>query len=800
MLRNYFKIAWRNLWKNKVYSGINIIGLAAGMAVTLLIGLWVTDELDYNSHFPNRDRIAQFYQTQTFNGKQGTGSAIPRPLEFAIRESYNQYFEHIVMSSWQIPYYLEVGDKKISREGNAMQEGAVDMLSLEILQGDPAGLKEPSSIMLSESAATALFGDQDPVGQILRLNSEHDMQVTAVYRDIPNNTNFGDMDYLIPWKFYAESQAWIRNAMDSWGNNSFQLFVQLKEGIDMADASEGIRNAKYDRVTDEGRTFNPQLMLLPMTDWYLRGQFENGVQSGGRIEYVWLFAWIGLFVLILACINFMNLSTARSEKRAREVGIRKSIGSSRGQIIRQFLGESLLTSAIAFVLAVAIVLISLGGFNQLTAKEISFPWGNSLFWTSSLAFIILTALLAGSYPALYLSSFQPVKVLKGTFRAGRFSALPRKILVVTQFTISVALIIGTLVIMKQIHHAKNRPMGYNTSGLIQIPVMSQDFSGKYDLMRNEFKTSGAVVEMSASSSPTTSVWSNRSGFTWEGKDPGFQEDFAWVAITPEYASSMGLKITRGRDLSRDFATDSLGVLLNETAVEYMGVQDPIGMLIRDDDDEDPDPPLTVVGVVEDMIMQSPYEPVKQTMFVFDRYENISYYNLRLNPERSVTENLATVEAVFKRQFPNLPFQYDFVDERYAQKFASEERVADLALVFTILAILISCLGLFGLTAFVAERRTKEIGVRKVLGARVSNIWMLLSKDFLQLVLIACLVAFPIAWWMMDGWIQKFTYRTTITWFIFAAAGLGALTITVITVSFQAVRAATQNPVKSLRTE
>lgn len=799
MLRNYFKIAWRNLWKSKVYSGINIIGLAAGMAVTLLIGLWVTDELSYNSHFENKDRIAQFYQTQTFNGKQGTGSAIPRPLEFAIRDSYDDYFEHIVMSSWQFPNYLEIGDKKISREGNAMQEGVVDMLSLDILKGTPDGLSEPNSIMLSQSAAEALFGDEEPVGRILKLNSEHNMEVTAVYRDIPKNTNFGEMDWLIPWKFYADSQEWIRNAVDHWGNNSFQLFVELREGIDMAAASEAIRNVKKD-LNENSREFNPQLMLLPMNDWYLRSRFENGQQSGGRIEYVWLFAWIGLFVLILACINFMNLSTARSEKRAREVGIRKSIGSSRGQIIRQFLGESLLTSAIAFVLAVAIVLVSLGGFNQITAKEISFPWTNGMFWLAAIAFILLTALLAGSYPALYLSSFRPVKVLKGTFRAGRFSALPRKILVVTQFTISVALIIGTLVIMKQIHHAKNRPIGYSTSGLIQIPVMSQDFSGKYDLMRNEFKNSGAVLEMSASSSPSTNIWSNRSGYTWEGKDPDFQEDFGWVSVTPEFMKSMGAKITRGRDLSRDFATDSLGVLLNETAVEYMGVQDPIGMLIRDDDNEDPDPPLTVVGVVEDMIMQSPYEPVKQTMFVFDRYDNISYYNLKLNPERSMSDNLATVEAVFKSQFPNLPFQYDFVDEEYGKKFASEERVADLALVFTILAILISCLGLFGLTSFVAERRTKEIGVRKVLGAKVSNIWMLLSRDFLQLVMISCLVAFPIAWWLMDGWIQKFTYRTSITWFIFVAAGLGALFITVITVSFQAVKAATQNPVKSLRTE
>ena len=797
---NHVKIAWRNLWKNKVYSAINILGLAAGMAVTLLIGLWVQDELGYNSHFPNKNRIAQFYQSQTFNGNVGTGTAIPRPLEFAIRENYGEYFEHIVMSSWQQPNYLEVGDTKISRLGNAMQEGAVDMLSLEILKGDRNGLKEPNSIMLAASAAEALFGQADPIGKTLRLNSQYDMMVTAVYVDIPRNNNFDEMDYLIPWKFYAESQEWIRNGLDNWGNNSFQLFVQLRKGLDMTAASEAIRNAKYDRVTDENRAYNPQLMLLPMEDWYLRGNFENGVQSGGRIEYVWLFAWIGLFVLILACINFMNLSTARSEKRAREVGIRKTVGSSRRQIIGQFMGESLLTVALSYLLAVGIVLISLGGFNHLTGKEISFPWGQLGFWGASLGFIALTAMLAGSYPALYLSSFQPVRVLKGAIQTGRLAALPRKVLVVTQFTISVALIIGTLVIMKQIRYAKERPMGYSTNGLIQIPVMSQDFTGKYDLLRSEFTRSGAVLSMASSSSPSTDIWSNRSGFTWDGKDPGFQEDFGWVEVSPEYAGTLGLQVIRGRDFSRDFPTDSLAVLINETGMKYMGIEDPIGLQIRDEDEEDPSPPMTIVGVVKDMVMQSPYQPVKQTLFLFDRFGDASYYYLKLNPQRSTADNLAAVEAVYKAQFPNLPFEYDFVDEEYGKKFASEERVADLAMVFTILAILISCLGLFGLTSFVAERRTKEIGVRKVLGAKVSTIWVLLSRDFLQLVAIACLVAFPIAWWLMDGWIQKFTYRTSISWVLFVLAGVGALVITVITVSFQAVRAATQNPVKSLRTE
>jgi putative ABC transport system permease protein len=539
---------------------------------------------------------------------------------------------------------------------------------------------------------------------------------------------------------------------------------------------------------------------LPMNDWHLRSNFENGVQSGGRIENVWLFAIIGVFVLFLACINFMNLSTARSEKRAMEVGIRKAIGSNRKQLIYQFLSESLLIVLFAFAVAIVLVVVSLNGFNNLASKVIIFPWSNVQFWGYSIIFILFTALISGSYPALYLSSFKPIKVLKGTFRVGRFAALPRKILVVVQFTVSVALIIGTLVVMSQIQYSKDRPVGYEKAGLIQIPVMSRDFTGKQDFMRNQFLVSGAVIEMSTSSSPTTQVWSNRGGYTWEGKPEGFQEDFAWTQVSYEYVKSLGMKIIEGRDFSREFATDSNAVLINKTAVAYMGITNPVGKFIRDSDTEDPNPPLQIIGVVEDKITQSPYSPVKQGLYAFDREGNINYYNLRLNPNKSVSNNLSVVEATFKKHFPNLPFRFEFVDEEFAQKFAAEERVASLARVFTILAILISCLGLFGLASFVAEQRTKEIGVRKVLGATVRNLWVLLSKDFVQLVIIALLISTPIAYYVMSQWIQKFAYRTDISWWIFLAAGMGAIIITLITVSFQSVKAALTNPTKSLRTE
>jgi len=799
MIKNYFKIAWRSLLKNKAYSIINIGGLALGMAVTLIIGLWIQDELSHDNYFKNKDKIALVFQSQTFNGKTGTGPAIPRPLEMALREGYGDNFRYLVMSSWNNDQYLKYKEISISKSGKFMQSEAPEMLDLKILKGEKEGLRELNSIMLSESVALALFGSEDPIGKVVKVNSQYDMMVTSVYENIPFNTSFYDTQFIMPWKKYISTREWVKNAVDNWGNNSFQLFVQIAANANMNEVTATIKDVKK-TLNEDTAEFNPQLFLFPMNEWYLRSNFENGKQTGGRMKYVWLFGIIGGFILILACINFMNLSTARSEKRAKEVGIRKSIGSQRSQLIKQFLSESFLVVVFAYCIAILLVILSLNGFNELAKKEIVFPFANPIFWLISIAFIMFTALLAGSYPALYLSSFKPVEVLKGTFISGKYSGTPRKILVVVQFTVSVAFIIGTVIVMQQINFAKNRPVGYDKEGLVEVPVMSQDFIGKYKLMRKEFLGSNAVVEMSTSSSPTTQIWSNRSGYLWEGKPEGFQEDLAWTAVSAEYAKSLNLKIVAGRDFSREIATDSNAVLINQTAVKYMGLINPIGKFLKDDDDEDPEEPLKIIGVVQDMIAQSPYEPVKQGIYVFDKYDNASYYNLRLNPKYSASQNLTTIEGIFKEHFPGIPFQYNFIDEKYGVKFAAEERVGTLSGIFTALAILISCLGLFGLTSFVAERRTKEIGVRKVLGASVFNVWNMLSKDFLKLVIISCFIAIPIAYYVMNGWLQEYPYRIILSWWIFVLAMLGAVLITIITVSFQAIKAARANPIKSLRTE
>ncbi len=799
MIRNYIKIAWRNLVKNKGYSFINIFGLALGMAVTLIIGLWIADEINYNSYFKNKPQIAQVYQTATYGGVTSTGTAIPRPLESVLREEYASKFKHIILASWKQPMTLRINNNVISQSGISIQEEAPEMLGLDILIGDKNGLKEKNSIMISQSCAKALFGNVDPVGKIINVNDRDDLMVTAVYKDIPQNNSFSDVKFLIPWKHYIEAVPWVKYSMDQWITSHFQLFVQMAENTNTHQVSKTITNIKSEKEPKEAE-YKPEFFLFPMDEWHLRSNFENGVQTGGRIENVWLFGIIGVFVLFLACINFMNLSTARSEKRAMEVGIRKTIGSTKAQLVKQFLTESFLVVILAFSIAIGLTLLFLDHFNALAGKAITFPSNNGIFWIVAFLFIVITALVSGSYPALYLSAFHPIKVLKGTYKAGKMSALPRKILVVAQFSVSAVLIIGTLIVMSQIEFSKNRPIGYKTEGLIQIPVTGSESKGKVDLMRNEFITSGAVTEMAASGSPATDVLLNFGGFTWEGKPEGLQEVFNYSEVSYDFTETLDIKLVSGRGFSRDFRTDSTAILLNQAAVDYMGLKNPVGKILTQRSNEGSTRDFEIIGVMEDIVAQSPYEPVKQALYAFDQYDNAKYWNLRLNPEKSVRENLATIEKVFKQNFPNTPFSYDFIDQEYAMKFAEEDRIASLAKVFTILAILISCLGLFGLASFVAEQRTKEIGVRKILGASVANLWLLLSKEFVLLVVISFLIATPIAYYLMHQWIQKFPYHTGISVWIFVAAGVGALAITLLTVSFQAIKAATANPARSLRTE
>ena len=800
MIRNYLKIAWRNLAKNKIYSFINILGLATGMAVAILIGLWIYDELSYNTYHQSYDRVAQVRQKQTSNGKTYTGTAIPFPLGKELQDNYGSSFKYLVMSSWEGEHFLSVGDTKINKTGNFMDADAAKLLSLKMLKGTHDGLRDPNSILLSASTAQALFGEAEPLDRVLKINNKLDVKVTGVYEDIPHNAQFHTLTFIAPWDLYVASEEWIQRARDNaqWGNNSFQLFAQIADNTDFAAVDKRILRSKYNKVSEEEKKFDAQIFLHPMRDWRLRSHWENGVQTGGLIEYVWLFGFIGVFVLLLACINFMNLSTARSEKRAKEVGIRKAVGSVRGQLIGQFFNESLLVAALAFVLSLVLVQLILPWFNQVADKQMDLLWSNPWFWLCGIGFTVLTGLVAGSYPALYLSSFQPIKVLKGTFKVGRFASVPRQVLVVVQFSISLALIIGTIIVYNQIQYSKDRPIGYNRDGLVMVLMKSPDFYGKFDVLRTELKNAGAIEELAESSSPLTSVWSNSGGFDWAGKDPKLDTDFATIFVTHEFGKTVGWQFKEGRDFSRDFSSDSSSVVLNEAAVKFMGIENPVGSVIYWGFGPDREE-YKVVGVIKDMLMQSPYEPVKQSIY-FLNYENVNWITLKLNPNRSASESLATIESTFKKHIPSAPFDYKFADEEFGKKFANEERIGKLATFFAALAIFISCLGLFGLASFVAEQRTKEIGVRKVLGASVFNLWQMLSKDFVVLVIISFFIATPVAYYFLSGWLQKYQYRTDISWWVFGVSGLGGLLVTLLTVSFQSIKAALMDPVKSLRSE
>ncbi|CCH52450.1 Macrolide export ATP-binding/permease protein macB [Fibrisoma limi BUZ 3] len=801
MLRNYLKIAFRNLVKQKAYSFINIGGLAVGMAVAILIGLWIYDELSVNKSFQNYDRIAQLMRNRTINGETDTRAGLPIPLAQRLKDSYGESFRHVELAWWTSWHTIKLNNQVFSKSGKFMTPGVPEMLSLTMLKGSRDGLKEPGSILLSASVAQALFGDANPLHKTLTLDNTMTVNVTGVYEDIPAGNSFDDVQFIAPWALYAASTPWVNEAKDDWTNTSFEVFVELAPQATMADVSAKIKNLLANN-TQVNPALKSEVLLYPMARWHLYSDWKNGVNEGGRIQFVWLFGIIGIFVLLLACINFMNLSTARSVKRAKEVGIRKAIGSRPQELIVQFFGESLLVVALAYVVALGLVYIAVPLFNQVADKHMTVPLVSPLFWVLGLGFTLLTGLIAGSYPALYLSSFKPIAVLKGTITASQFRGssivTPRRVLVVVQFTVSITLIIGTLVVYRQIQHAKNRPIGYSRNGLISLLLNVPHYEQQRETVRNELIRSGAVLEVGESASPLTEVRSTNGGFNWEGKDPTLQVNFGTIGISHEFGKAVGWQFSQGRDFSRKLASDSLGVVLNESAVAFMGMRDVVGKTITWTGN-DFNVRFHVIGVIKDMVMDSPYEPAQPSIFFIGQTPG-KFLTMRLNPERSPQASLATIGEVLKEHLPEAPFNYTFVDEEYDQKFRSEERIGTLASLFAGLAIFISCLGLFGLASFVAEQRTKEIGVRKVLGASVADLWALLSKDFVVLVSIAFGIATVIAYYSLHNWLQNYEYRTDLSWWIFAIAGVGALVITLLTVSFQAIKAALVNPVKSLRSE
>lgn len=788
MLRNYIKIAFRSLLKNQTYSIINIGGLAIGLASSILIFLWVADEYSYDTFHVNYNNIYQVYNQAEWNGHIGTGNSQPYPLKEALL-AQSSGIKHVVMTNWGEGNMLQVGETRLNKYGLNASEDFFKVFTYEWLSGDPAtALNELTSIVITESTAKALFNSTDALNKTIRIENSDELKVTGVVKDSPKQS-FLEYDYILPFSYYEKTNPWIRNfAKTSWDSNSFQMYVLLQDGASKDDVEKAVVNLIRD---NNPKSPTAKLLLHPMSMWRLYSNWEEGVNTGGQIVYVRLFTAIAIFVLIIACINFMNLATARSESRAREVGIRKSIGSRRKELIFQFLGESITVTAIAFLLAIVLVELALPSYNLLVKKNIFIDYGDGQLWLAAIGLVLLIGTLSGSYPSLYLSSFDAVKVLKGKVNLGKGASTPRKVLVTLQFGFSIFLIVGTIVIYQQIQFVKNRDMGYDRENLVQMWI-NGEMRDNFSSIREELLRTGVVQSVCKSNSPVTAIFSNNE-VKWQGKENTQRVAFSTIATEYDYIQTMGVKMIEGRDFSREF-NDSLSVIVNEAALKIMGMADPIGKKLEINNTQ-----FNIVGVIPDMVMDSPYTPVQPMTLLFDPSWS-STVTLRLTKTNDLPASMAKVEAVFKKLNPNYPFQYRFTDVDFEKKFSSINLISRLAGIFAGLAIFITCLGLFGLAAFTAEQRTKEVGVRKVMGASVSSLVLLISKDFSRLVIFAFLISAPVSWWFLNDFLQRYEYRIEVAWWVLLAVGVFALVLALIIVSTQALKAAVMNPTRSLRSE
>ncbi|HEY0743495.1 MAG TPA: ABC transporter permease [Chryseosolibacter sp.] len=787
MFRNYFTITIRNLFKNSVYSFINIAGLAIGIACSLLILLWVADELSFDQFHPKSDRLYQVWVRSDYDGKINSWTSVPLPTYEAMKTADTRIIRSVVYD-WGRNHLIALNEKRINKKAHYVSDEFLEMFEFPLVKGNAAQvLDDPSSIVITEATAKALFGNEDPLNQTVRVDDKIDLKVTGVLRDLPKNSSF-QFDFLLTWKGYEQIEPWVVRNKTNWGNYSFQVSVELNAPTSEADAELAIR----DLLMKNGQTdMKREFFLHPLERWRLYSDFENG-QEGGMIDYVNMFSVIAIFILIIACINFMNLATARSERRAREVGIRKSVGSTRKELIFQFIGESLFISLLACVIAVLLSELALPFYNDLVQKSLFIDYTSSLFWIFTLGLVVVTGVVSGSYPAFYLSSFQPVKVLKGKVQVGKSASTPRKVLVTLQFGFSILLIIGTIVIFQQIQLVKNRDLGYAQENLIAIGY-TDEIAKNYKPLKEELLASGVVASVTRSNSPVTDIFSNNF-LGWPGKPEEQKVIFTTIATEYDYTKTMGIKILEGRDFSEDFKSDTAAILVNKAAMDIMQLKDPIGQQLDLWGGK-----RTLIGIVDNVLMGDPYAPVAPMFMILDP-EWISFVSVRLEKTEDLKTSIRKVEEIFKKYNPAYPFEYAFADVEYGKKFATINMTSDLATLFAVLAIAITGLGLFGLSAFTAEQRTKELGIRKVLGASVPGLIGLMNRDFSKLVLVAFALSAPVAWWLLTAYLERYPYHITISWWIFPLTGLIALIFAILIVTTQAMKAARANPVNSLRNE
>jgi putative ABC transport system permease protein len=786
MIGNYFKTTLRSLLKNRAYSFLNIAGLAIGIACASMIFLWVQDEMTYNHNFKNRANLYTVYENQTYEGKVSTFHATPGPMAKGLKAEIPgvKNAARLGVADNQL---FSLGEKAINEQGSYADAEIFSMLALPFIHGNAVNVfQQLHSVVINETMAKKFFGDADPVGRSLRFNNEQDYTVTGVFQDLPKNSTF-QFHWLLPLANIDHKMPW----MQDWSANWARTYVELEPSADANAVNKKLLH--YIKTKKSHNT--TECFLFAMNNWNLHDNFINGKMDGGRIEYVRLFAVIAFIILIIACINFMNLSTARSEKRAKEVGVRKVMGAGKGKLIGQFIGEAVIMSFIAVFIAVGLIYLSLPSFNNLVQKELAI----NIFEPSHLFYLVMigavTGLLAGSYPAFYLSSFKPITVLKSMqLKSGAGVGFIRQSLVVIQFSISIILIIGTFIIYQQIQHVKKRDLGYNKSDLIYISTQGK-LIDHFPAVYNDLKQTGLVEDATLSDYPVLQIWNNTDNYSWEGKDASKNPLITWENVSPQFISTMGMKLLSGRNFYANSSLDSNNVIINEAFAKQMGKEGRVGGIIRNGGKKS----YQIAGIIKDFLYNDMYAP-GAPILLYNHPAGTSFLTIRFKANADLQDALTKTGAIIKVNNPGYPFEYKFIDEDFGQLFKTETLTGNLAGVFASLAIFISCLGLFGLAAYTAERRVKEIGIRKVLGASVASLTGLLSKDFLQLVGVSCLIAFPVAWWALNNWLQNYQYRVTIHWWVFANAGVLALLIALATVSFQAIKAALSNPVNSLRNE
>lgn len=787
MIRNYFRIAWRNLVRNKAFSFINILGLALGLACSLLMILWVQDEKSMDGFHANSDKLYQVYVRQSSGGKVDAGYLTQGPLAAELKKEVP---EVAYASGFQafLPVALRVEDKVMKITGAYAGADFLQMFSYPVLAGTKtSAIDKPGTIAISRHLAELFFGTpEQALGKTLRYEDTVSLSVTSVY-DVPANSS-QQFDFLRNWEDFTKNNAWTK----TWGSFSPLTYIRLRDNADAGKVAAKIKDFVYNYQPRNNNSYT-ELGLQPYSEKYLHAVFSNGIPDGGRIEYVRLFTLLAIFIMLIACINFMNLATARSVKRAKEVGVRKVVGALRSSLIMQFIGEAMLLAFFSLVIALLVVILLLPAFNQLSGKQLSLPISQPVFWATLLGLTVLTGFVAGSYPALFLSSLNPVRVLKGSLKFGSGATNFRKGLVVFQFTLSILLMIGMFVIYRQMDYVQTKNLGYDRQNLIYIPIEGSLIS-KYDVFKETAANLPGVLAISKMKETPTVIQHHKGDISWSGKDPDDVPSFADAAVGYDFIKTMHLTLLEGRDFSREFGNDSGSYILNESAVKRIGYQHPVGQPFTLGNVSG-----TIVGVLKDFHFNSMHDAIEPLVIRLDEKPKWGTVLVRA-AEGKTTPVLAGLAAICKNLNPEFPFTYQFSDEEYTKLYKSEQMVSQLCNYFACLAVFISCLGLFGLAMFTAAQRTKEIGVRKVLGASESNIFILLSAGFLKPVFIGMLIAFPLAWYIMNHWLEHFAYKTDLEWWIFAGAGLITIIIALLTVSFQSIRAAAMNPVKSLKTE